>query len=281
MQAKRVLVFGLNGLIGWHLFKYCREYFDCSGTFRRRLPEFSGDAFYRVSLQDEAGLRRMIEKTDPHYVLHAWSMCDLDICESLPELAWKVNVQGTETILRALSAAASLEKMLYVSTDHVFDGGAGPYHEENQPEPIHVYGRTKRAAEELVLGSGIPALVIRPGLVIGESLQGNKGPQDFLLSRLRAGKPVTYFEDEWRTPIRAESLAEECVQLLLSDQTGIFHVTGSQCYNRYELALRLARENGLEPAELMRGSRSEDRWAHIRPENISLVSIKLQEKDDF
>lgn len=281
MSKKRILVFGLNGLIGWHLFQFARPDFECFGTYRRRLAEFKSPEFFRVSMHDQAQLERLVKKVDPHYVIHAWSMCDLDICESLPELARKVNVSGTDTILKSLRQAKRLEKILYISTDHVFSGQAGPYHEENDPEPMHVYGQTKIAAEEAVSSSGLPYLIVRPGLVIGDSVQGNKGPQDFLLSRLEAGKPVTYFEDEWRTPIRALSFAEECFNLLTSDQQGIFHVTGSQCFSRYELALKLAHENGTDTSGIIRGSRDNDRWAHIRPENISLISIKLTEKEDF
>jgi len=90
------------------------------------------------------------------------------------------------------------------------------------------------------------SLVVRPGLVIGKSFQGDVGTHDFLKSRLEAKLPVSYFVDEFRSPIRAEEFAEG-VELLVGKRCrGIYHLGGPERASRYDVACRLAREWGLE-----------------------------------
>ena len=201
-------------------------------------------------------------------------MCDLDLCEQMPEMAEKINVQGTRNILKAAAGIPSLKKFVYISTDHVFDGETGDYTENDTPQPKHVYGRTKLAAEKRVQDSGLPWQILRPGLVIGDSLQGRKGPRDFLLTRIRAGKPTHYFTDEWRTPIPAPEMAARVVAIACSGESGIFHVAGQEVISRYELARKIALENGFSSEQVFPRLRREDRWASIRPKNLSLKTIR-------
>ncbi len=220
-------------------------------------------------------LAALLETFQPDYLIHTWSMCDLDLCELMPEMARTINVEGMRKMLQAARIYGRLKKMVYLSTDHVFSGQRGGYHEEDTPEPIHVYGKTKLAAERLLQGSAIPYAIVRPGLVIGESLQGNKGPRDFLFNRIRAGRPTHYFVDEWRSPIKAEELALKVFQIMVSGMEGIFHVAGTKFYNRFDLARELALENGLGQELIFPRLRREDRWASIRPHNLSLKSIRV------
>ena len=271
----KILVLGLNGLIGWHLFRAAECRGQTWGTYRRRHSQLAKQTHcFRVDMHRPSEVEGLLRHLRPDYLFHAWAMCDLDLCESIPEMAWHTNVEGTRAILQAAQVLPELKKIIYLSTDHVFDGMRGQYHEEDVPNPIHVYGKTKYEAENLVRDSGLPHLIIRPGLVIGQSLQGNKGPRDFLLNRIRAGKPTHYFTDEWRTPVRAERFAAQVLELGLSGQEGTYHLTGTRKFNRYELAKDLAKENGMPTEYIFPRLRREDVWAHIRPENLSLISSK-------
>jgi len=272
-ESPRFLITGLNGVTGWNLFQAVSAQFACQGTFRKLHSVFKTDQFTKLDFEDPAAIAQCLRQWQPTHVIHSWAMCDLDLCEVFPEMARKINVLGTGQLIQALSAVPSLRKLIFISTDHVFDGESGRYTERDVPVPKHVFGRTRREAELLVLESGLPALVIRPGLVIGESFQGNKGPKDFLLRRIRSGKQTHYFTDEWRSPIRTSDLGARVVELALSDQQGIAHVAGQTAMNRYELARALALEAGLSTEQILPRLRQEDRWAHIRPKDLSLSSI--------
>lgn len=272
MNSPRVLITGLNGLIGWNLFKWCGRFFETAGTYRKYHPSFRDENCFQLNPESETEIQEKLEQIKPDYLIHSWAMCDLDLCEEMPLMAWEVNVKGTQAILNAASRVPGIKKFVYISTDHVFNGDQGSYTEEDQPKPKHVYGRTKLEAEKLVQKSGFPFLIVRPGLVIGKSLQGNKGPKDFLFARIKARKPIHYFTDEWRSPILAEDLAREVMKQIFSERQGIVHIAGERICSRYELAFELAASHGLETECIHPRLRSEDRWAHIRPRDISLKS---------
>ncbi len=267
---------GLNGLIGWNLFESLRERYETLGTFRKHHPGLGTEGLLRLEVDDEPGLAGAFDRLRPDYVMHAWAMCDLDLCEQMPEAAYRVNVEGTRKILRVCRNLPGLKKFVFISTDHVFGGEHGGYDENDLPRPKHVYGRTKFAAEQRVKDSGLPYLIIRPGLVIGSSLQGNKGPRDFLFSRIRSGKPTHLFLDEWRAPLQAKDLAGRVLELALGPETGIFHVAGEKTYSRFELGRRLARAFGLPTDQIFPRLRKEDPWARIRPRDISLKSRRIK-----
>jgi dTDP-4-dehydrorhamnose reductase len=266
----RILITGLNGVVGWSIFSEARHVHDVVGTYRKRHPAFLGKLFHRINLSDAEEVKAFVVKARPEYVIHAWAMCDLDVCETAPHVARAVNVEGTRKLIQAVQQLPNLKKLVYISTDHVFDGESAPYQEGDEPVPKHVYGRTKVEAEMLVKDTGFPHLIVRPGLVLGQSAQGNVGPRDFLLARLRAGKPITYFTDEWRTPIGSEELARRVLELTLSKTTGVVHVAGKEIINRYDLAKRIAREANVSSDQIIAKKREEDAWAHIRPRNLSI-----------
>src|ERR1041385_4224460 len=99
--SPRFLITGLNGLIGWNIFKTAAQQFPTSGTYRTPPPLFAGNSFYKVDLENEASLDQMFQNLAPDYLIHAWAMCDLDLCEQIPNMAEKINIEGTESILGA------------------------------------------------------------------------------------------------------------------------------------------------------------------------------------
>lgn len=267
----RIIVTGINGIIGWNVFKRAASLFPGTlGTYREAHPLLAGLNVTRLEADSPESLETLFRDFAPDILIHSWAMCDLDICEQFPEMAEKVNVEGTRVLLKAAAAVPNLKRFVYISTDHVFDGETGDYTEEDLPCPKHVYGRTKFEAEKLVQESSLPWQILRPGLVIGDSLQGRKGPKDFLLTRIRAEKPTHYFTDEWRTPIPASEMAARVVAIACSEEEGIFHVAGPDILNRYELARKIAVDHGFTTERVFPRLRAEDRWASIRPKNLSL-----------
>ncbi len=271
----KILITGLNGIIGWNLFKNISSLFPQTvGTYREEHPGLKNLNVTRLASEDPEALAKLLRAIRPEIIIHSWAMCDLDLCEQIPAMAEKVNVEGARRMLEAASGLESLRRFAYISTDHVFDGETGDYSEEDAPRPKHVYGRTKLEAEELVRACGLPWQILRPGLVIGDSLQGRKGPRDFLLTRIRAGKPTHYFTDEWRTPITGPEMAERMTAIACSGESGIFHVAGREVFSRYELAQKIARDNGYSTECIFPRLRCEDRWAAIRPKNLSLKTLR-------
>jgi dTDP-4-dehydrorhamnose reductase len=281
LLLNKILIFGLNGLLGWNLYLEAKKSAAVFCTYRRCLPEFEASNFYKIDIRDENEIQNLVKEICPDIILHAWSMCDLDVCEENPDLAYEINVKGTQKILAAAESIGCVKKFVYLSTDHVFSGDTGAYDESDLPSPKHVYGVTKVKAEALVSQSSLSTLIIRPGLVIGSSVQGNKGPHDFLMSRLKAGKETRYFTDEYRTPIKAINFAKATLQLALSDETGIFHIAGHQRWSRYDLAKKMAKTLDMKTEKITPYKRADDQWALIRPKDLSLNSNYLKPFEDF
>ena len=100
-------------------------------------------------------------------------------------------------------------------------------------------------------------------------------PMDFLFTRIRAGKPTHLFTDEWRTPIEVEVLVANILALTLSRKAGIFHIAGEEVLSRYEIGKALAEKSGLPTDQIFPRLRKDDKWSHIRPKNLSLVTGKM------
>ena len=158
--------------------------------------------------------------TNVSTVVHLAAMTDVDRCEMEPELATSVNVQGTKNIVDAAREVGA--RVIYLSTDYVFDGlKSGEYIEEEPPSPINSYGRTKLQGEQYVLTD--PAhLVVRTSWLIG------RGP-NFINSILRAARgmdEVNVVGDQVGRPTFAADLALALRMLIVSDTAGIVHVCG-------------------------------------------------------
>jgi dTDP-4-dehydrorhamnose reductase len=223
-------LFGANSMLGWSMFRANRDVVPFCNGYTKHPPE---EIERGVHLDDELAVAQLFEEEKPSLIVHCAGVCDVGTCEESPEFAHSVNVEGTRILLDYAPADA---RIIYVSSDHVFSGNTGgPYHEDTPPDPISVYGRTRVAAEQLVLARP-NAIVIRAGLWIGPSSNGKIGHLDWLRDRHRRGLPMTIVEDEWRSAVWAEDGAARAWELVRSGLTGVRHIVADRIVSRPELA---------------------------------------------
>ena len=194
-------------------------------------------------------------------------MSAADAVRQNPQEGWRVNVEGTAWL--ADWCREHDRRLVFTSTDLVFDGARGWYREDDAPGPILAYGRTKAAAEALVLE--VPrGLVARISLLFGPSRIGRGSFFDRALAGLKAGQPQVFFEDEFRTPLDYATAALALIRLAQTEVRGIVHVAGRERVSRFQLMERTARTLGLDPG-LVRANRREDvKLAEPRPADVSL-----------
>lgn len=266
----RLAVVGATGLVGDHLMKEAESRgLDVLGTYLTNRQK--GSSFSRLDITDKSEMREVLARFRPEGVILTAAVSDVDQCELNPNEAWLVNVEGA---LNLTEFCAELEcPLLFVSTDYVFNGLKGfPYSEGDAPDPISFYGRTKLEGERLVLDASPLNLVTRVSVVFG--WRGNSTRDNLVLKilrRLRAGKEVELFNDQWNSPTYAPGCASLMLDLLSRDRglmemfegddRSIFHLSGKDCLTRYELGLRVAeifdldssliRSIGLEEADLV------------------------------
>lgn len=174
--------------------------------------------------------RREIDVTNPNavaaalkkvdHVIHLAAMTAVDRCEEEPEGAAAVNRVGTAHVAEA--AQRSGARLIYVSTDYVFDGRKGAEYTEDDPVgPVNVYGRTKLGGEEAAR-CVTNHLVVRSSWIFG----AGKNFIDTVLERARGGAPLRVVDDQVARPTAASGLAAALVHLLERDVVGTVHITG-------------------------------------------------------
>ena len=130
--------------------------------------------------------------------------------------------------------------MIHFSSDSVFDGKKGSYIEEDKPLPLHYYGKTKVAGEQIVSEGLNRWNIIRPSLIMGLPVEDSGN--SFLwkmINELKTGNTVSFPVEEIRTPVDAVTLSRAVLELTESDVNGFFHLSGNTVVNRYEMALRI------------------------------------------
>lgn len=200
----------------------------CNGNTRELPPGVE----HGLHLDDELAVALLFKHARPSLIIHCAGVCDVGVCEESPEFAHSVNVIGTRNLLRYAPAET---RIVYLSSDHVFGGNAGPYFEDSPVAPISVYARTRVAAEQLVLARE-HSLVIRSGLWIGPSATGRIGHLDWLRDRHRRGLPMTVVSDEVRSAVWAEAAGRRVWELAASAITGVRHLTATRAIARPEIA---------------------------------------------
>lgn len=234
-MAPLVWVTGSGGLIGSHLVRTAAEF---AGSWR-----VAALTRQQVDLLDFDSVQRSFERESPQAVIHCAGLTQSAACQANPNLAWRLNVQATEHLAR-LSAAIPF---VFFSTDLVFDGKSGGYTESSLRNPLNVYGETKAAAEDLVLGNP-KHLVIRTSLNAGTSPTGDRGFDEQLLNAWKRGETPRLFTDEFRSPIAAAVTARAVWEILLQGLSGLFHLAGSERISRWEIGqLLMVRHPELHP----------------------------------
>jgi dTDP-4-dehydrorhamnose reductase len=175
---------------------------------------------------------------------------------------WSTNVDGSDVVARAAGDA----RLVHLSTDLVFDGLKGRYREDDEPAPVSSYGKSKLEAEHRVRAAKPSATLVRTSLIYGVP----DGPQERL-----ARKGMRFFEDELRSPIHVEDLADSLLELLELDRPGPLHVAGADDVSRYEFALLL----GADPEKIERARTTPDRAPDVTLDSScarGLLSTRLR-----
>lgn len=271
----RLLVTGAGGLLGGYLL---RERQRQGGPLLAWSGSRGGDSFgfpmRPVDLTDRAAIADAFRHDRPAVVLHAAAVARVADCHRDPERAARVNAEAAATL--ADLAATAKARLVFVSTDLIFDGESAPYGEDAAPNPLSTYARTKRAGELAVLAAPRSA-VVRVSLLVGPSINGRPSFFDEQIAALRAGRPLTLFRDEWRTPLDLVTAARALLAAADSDFAGVLHVGGPERLSRLELGMRLAASLGVPSASIVASDRAAAPSPEPRPRDVSLDSSRWRQ----
>jgi dTDP-4-dehydrorhamnose reductase len=227
----RILITGANGQLGHAL----QRILQSEDLILKDLPEFD---LTHSSCADQ------IRMAKPHIIVHAGAYTNVDQAEREPERAYAVNAEGTRRVAEAAETIHA--RLLYVSTDYVFDGTKGsPYREDDEPRPLNQYGLSKLKGEQAVLKSCARALIVRTSWVFGQ--EGHNFVKTIM--KVAQERPVLeVVADQRGCPTYAVDLAGALRELAIGDLRGICHVTNSGECSWYEFAQAIVRHTGAPAA---------------------------------
>ncbi len=237
------MIVGASGFVGSRWLELARDTFEVTAAARHPLDEPGWEA---IDITDPASVRNVFDRVRPDHVTLLAALSDIDRCQREPELAERMNVEGARNV--AVQCARLGARLLYTSTDAVFDGTRGLYHEFDPPTPPNWYGQTKARAERLIAELVPKATITRVSLVLGTSLlPGGNSYLEKVIGSLRAGKPIISPDYEFRNPIDVVTLCRFFGELASHDDAaGIVHVGASDKISRYDLARAIATGLGFD-----------------------------------
>lgn len=252
----RILLTGANGQLGRELTQMLAHE-ELHAYDRAALDITNRDAVFG-----------RLETVRPAWVINAAAFNDVDGAETAAELAFAVNGAGPGYLAEA--AARVSANIVHVSTDYVFDGTLGePYTEDDEPDPLSVYGRSKREGESRVLSSAASSCVLRTAWLYGAH------GKNFVLSILnaaRAGGPLRVVSDQVGSPTWTADLAEAIAALIQTSVRGLFHVVNAGACSRFEFARAITRGK----VEVIPITSAEAGRAAPRPANSALATVRWQ-----
>lgn len=197
----------------------------------------------QFDLCEAAKLKAIFEKVQPDAVIHTAALADIDFCQNNPSEAERVNVGVTREL--AGLCAKSEAKMIFCSTDTVFDGEKGMYTEEDMPRALNFYADTKIRAEQIVRETVTRSAITRLSLVMGLPVLG--AGNSFLAKTFDAwkkGENTKFPSNEIRTPVDVITVGRAFLEIAAGDFTGTLHLGCSTRINRYEMACEIAERLG-------------------------------------
>lgn len=267
----KILVIGGTGLVGNALVRAwaSRGADVAAATYHCH----ASGSFLQLDMADEARVRELLRQHRPDVVAVPAANPFVDYCERHPEETRKINVDGTLNVARACRDLGA--RMIFYSSDYVYDGVEGVYKEEDAPRPINEYGRQKAEAERGVLAADPRNLVLRTSGAYGWQWE----PKNFALqirAKLSAGQALAVADDLRYNPTYVENLAEITAALVEAGAAGIFHVVGAEKIVRFEFASRVARAFGLDARLLKAVPASALGSPTPRPKESSLCTDKVR-----
>jgi len=268
----RFLITGASGLLGLNFAVEAARHHPVTGVVHHN--ELAGVPFsvVQADLTRPHAVEDLLEHTRPEVVIHCAALTILDTCEAQPELAWRLNatVPGE---LAAATARAGI-KLVHISTDAVFDGQRGNYTEEDLPNPLSVYARSKLAGEQGVAQANPQAIIARVNFY-GWSLTGARSLAEFFYRNLSAGKSVNGFTDVFFCPLLVNDLVDILLKMVEKDLKGLYHVVSPENLSKYDFGCRIARLFNLNEKLIMPTSWQAGGLQAQRSPNLTMSTDKL------
>lgn len=233
---KKILITGGSGLLGSNIAKLAASKFKVYATYNKNPVSMKDVSFFQIDLTKEEQCAKM-KKIRPDFIIHCAALSNIDYCEDYPKETFDQNVLAGINIAEIARSIGAY--LIHISTDNVFDGTKGNYKENDIPNPINVYGKTKLEAEKNILSIHDKSCIVRTN-IYGWNKIDKFSLAEWMLNKLTNNLKLPAFEDIFFSPILVNDLIEVLFKLQGKKYEGILHIAGSEKCSKLNFAYKIA-----------------------------------------
>jgi len=273
---KRILIIGSNGMLGQKLTSYFMFKRDVELLCTSFEDEsfFSDVSYLKIDISSAKEIKNLINSFCPDMIINTAAYTNVDGCETEKELAWKVNVTGIENVVKYSKGCKS--HLIHISSDYIFDGIAGPYHETDLPNPISYYGKTKLAGENAIVSSNIDYTILRTNVLYGPTQFGRPDFVKWVVSSLRNNERIKIVNDQINNPTYIEDIVSVIVKVIDIKKKGIYNIGGSEILSRLEFTYKISDYFNLDSSLISEITTVELNQAAPRPLKSGVINLKAE-----
>jgi dTDP-4-dehydrorhamnose reductase len=276
MENNKIIGTGLTGLVGSRVVELLKDSYNF-----QNISTSTG-----VDITNASQVEDAIRSSDASVVIHFAAKTDVDGCEADKAAgevgdAWRINVEGTRNVANAASKAG--KKLIYISTEFVFDGKKEFYTEKDTPNPVNWYAKTKYEGEKIVQALTTPWIIARPAYPYRTAFE----KKDFvraIIGRLQKGGKIMGVTDHIFTPTFIDDIAYALDALFKNETSGIYHLVGSSSLSPYDSSKKIAEVFNLDQSLIEPTTRAEffarraERPFALRIKNDRITELGVQMK---
>lgn len=276
MIKKRILVIGSNGKLGQGVVEnlYINDNIELLLASVEAKSFFDEVQYSQVDITDKKQVKNLILNFYPDFIINTSGYTNVDKCETDKEIAWNINVKGVEYL--AKYAVPSNAHLIQISTDYVFDGSSGPYSEDDLPNPISYYGRSKLASENVIKRFDIKSTIFRANVLFGATKFGKSDFVKWVYDSLQNKKRIRIVTDQINNPTYIDDLARTIIAVCETSKTGLYNLGGIELLNRFEFTRKIADYFNLDFSLVEPILTKDLKQQAPRPLNSGLINLKAE-----
>ncbi len=273
---RRLLVVGANGMLGQRVIEFYSPLNDVEilASSIEDKPLLDHIQYIKGDITVRNDIKKVVYDFCPDFIINAAAFTNVDLSETERELAWKINVKGVEYL--AESARVIDAHLIHISTDYIFDGKNGPYLENDIPNPLGYYARTKLAGENAIKISGAKYSIIRTNVLYGIAKFGRPDFVKWVVDSLRSKKQIRIVTDQINNPTFIDDVVQAINKIIELRKEGIYNIGGAEFISRYDFTLKIAEYFNLDKNLIVPIKTEELNQPARRPLKSGLITIKAQ-----
>lgn len=273
---RRLLVVGANGMLGQRVIEFYSPLNDVEilASSIEDKPLLDHIQYIKGDITVRNDIKKVVYDFCPDFIINAAAFTNVDLSETERELAWKINVKGVEYL--AESARVIDAHLIHISTDYIFDGKNGPYLENDIPNPLGYYARTKLAGENAIKISGAKYSIIRTNVLYGIAKFGRPDFVKWVVDSLRSKKQIRIVTDQINNPTFIDDVVQAINKIIELRKEGIYNIGGAEFISRYDFTLMIADYFDLDKNLIVPIKTEELNQPARRPLKSGLITIKAQ-----